>query len=123
VQEGPGDTQIAIRGLPPVAPSSVAAREYLYPTTEPHAFDAVHTYAVARQVLSMYQDMLGQPLPWRWQQRYDEAPLALYPRAGFGLNALYSLASGLVLFCLSQSHRVYVPFVGCGGARNRTRRP
>jgi hypothetical protein len=107
VQEGPGDTQIAIRGLPPVAPSSVAAREYLYPTTEPHAFDAVHTYAVARQVLSMYQDMLGQPLPWRWQQRDDEAPLALYPRAGFGLNALYSRSRRALYFFASPSRTVF----------------
>jgi hypothetical protein len=107
VQEGPRDAQIAIRGLPPVAPSSVAAREYVYETTEKHAFDAVHTYTVARQVLSLYEAMLGAPLAWRWQSRDQDAPLAIYPRAGFGLNALYSRSRRALYFLGSPSRDVF----------------
>jgi hypothetical protein len=55
----------------------------------------------------MYEDMLGQPWSWRWQSRDQDAPLAIYPRAGFGLNALYSRSRRALYFLGSPSREVF----------------
>jgi hypothetical protein len=67
-------------------------------------FDAVHTYAVVRQTLTMYQRALStagstMPLPWQWNSSVDTSPLQVHP---YGLpnvmNAYYSRAQACLKF-------------------------
>ncbi|MGL5942866.1 MAG: hypothetical protein ACRC2S_21375 [Waterburya sp.] len=59
VNEGPSDSQIVIRGLSPVTPD--LNQDFLIdPTSDEKAFDAVHTYTIVRQVLTMYQRVLDR---------------------------------------------------------------
>ncbi len=59
------------------------------PNTE--GFDAVHTFCVVRQTLSLFQRTLGgMPLPWQWNSGSDATPLSVFPHAGETANAFYS---------------------------------
>jgi hypothetical protein len=67
-------------------------------------FDAVHTFAVVRQTLTMYQRSLSSagaemPLPWQWNSSIDTAPLQVFP---YGLpnvmNAFYSRTQNCLKF-------------------------
>ncbi|MEH2253758.1 hypothetical protein [Nostoc sp.] len=53
VNDGPSDTQISIQGMAPVA-ADVNRDFLLNPDGNVEAFDAVHTYTIVRQVLTMY---------------------------------------------------------------------
>src|SRR3972149_4187038 len=80
VNPGPSDSQIAIKGLPTLYPDSNG--DFLFPTPEPRIvediynppevtveeqkFDAAHTYAVVRKVLTLYQRVLGREIKWAW---------------------------------------------------------
>jgi hypothetical protein len=88
VDDGPKDSQIAIKGLPPVVPD--VNRDFLINPSSEEAFDAVHTYAVVRQVLTMYQRVLGEKLNWQWNKDGNEEVLQVYPHAGVAENAFYS---------------------------------
>lgn len=88
VDDGPSDSQIAIKGFPPVVPD--VNRDFLINPSSEEAFDAVHTYAVVRQVLTMYQRVLGEKLNWQWNKDGNEEVLQVYPHAGVAKNAFYS---------------------------------
>src|SRR5258708_4224875 len=67
VLAGPKDSRIAITGLPPVSPNALGD---LIQTPGTDEFDSVHTFAVVRETLTMYQralNSLGSPsvLPWQ----------------------------------------------------------
>lgn len=89
VNEGPSDSQIVIRGLIPVTPD--LNRDFLIdPTSDEKAFDAVHTYTIVRQVLTMYQRVLDRKIPWQWNSSTNSDPIAVHPQAGRTANAFYS---------------------------------
>jgi hypothetical protein len=95
VLAGPRDGRIAsgAPGIPPVSPNVFG--DYIQsPGTD--AFDAVHTFAVVRQTLTMYQRALAvggtpTPLPWAWNGAGNTEPLAVFPHGLPGIiNAFYS---------------------------------
>ncbi len=103
VNPGPSDSQIAVKGLPNVYPDSNG--DFLLPTpdqlvvediynppkitVEEQKFDAAHSYAVARKVLTMYQRVLGWELKWAWNTGSNDEPLYIYPHADVGRTAYY----------------------------------
>jgi len=88
VQEGPKDSQIEIKGLPVVLPG--IAGDFLFEPSSEEAFDAVHTYTVVRQALTMYQRALNERLKWQWNTGGNSEPLSVFPHAGETANAFYS---------------------------------
>ena len=85
---GPTDARIAIDGIPPVIPN-VLGDLIAAPNTD--AFDAIHTFAVVRQVLTMFQHALfPTSVPWQWNNRGKTEPIRVFPRAGETMNAYYS---------------------------------
>jgi hypothetical protein len=95
VLAGPRDARIVSGqpGIEEVAPNAFGDFVGLPDTPQ---FDAVHTFAVVRQTLTMYQRALAasgsdSPLPWYWNSSVDTAPLEVFP---YGLpnvmNAFYS---------------------------------
>jgi hypothetical protein len=89
VNEGPSDAQIVIRGVAPVTPD--LNRDFLIdPASDEKSFDAVHTYTIVRQVLTMYQRVLDKKLQWQWNSNTNQNPIEVYPQAGRTANAYYS---------------------------------
>jgi hypothetical protein len=95
VLDGPRDARI-VPGDPGIAPVSPNAFGDFITMPDTPQFDAVHTFAVVRQTLTMYQRALSavgsaMPLPWQWNSSVDTAPIQVYP---YGLpnvmNAFYS---------------------------------
>jgi len=95
VLAGPRDARIASGspGIAPVAPNAFGDFVTAPGTAQ---FDAVHTFAVVRQTLTMYQRALATdgeetPLPWHWNAEDNLDPLQVFP---YGLpntmNAYYS---------------------------------
>jgi hypothetical protein len=63
----------------------------LYPGENPLEFDAVHTFTIVRQVLTMLRRALNrmnitQNFDWYW----GPDPIQVFPRAGLDANAYYS---------------------------------
>lgn len=91
VDDGPQDAEIETKGTPLVLANS--DRDFLFdPAENPTEFDAVHTFTVVRQVLTMYQRALkrndvGDAFTWQWG---SGKPIQVYPRAGIDANAYYS---------------------------------
>ena len=91
VDHGPQDADITIQGMPHVISNS--SKDFLFdPAENPMEFDAVHTFSVVRQVLTMYRRALNrngvtQNFDWQWG---SDAPMHVYPRAGLDTNAYYS---------------------------------
>jgi hypothetical protein len=103
VLDGPRDARLMYGepGIEPVSPNAFGDFVTMPDTAQ---FDAVHTYAVVRQTLTMYQRALADgsddtPLPWQWNSSEDLAPLAIFP---YGLpnvmNAFYSRAQCCLKF-------------------------
>ena len=103
VLAGPRDARVMFGqpGISPVSPNAFGDFVTMPGTPQ---FDAVHTYAVVRQTLTMYQRALAiagsdSPLPWQWNSSVDLAPLEIFP---YGLpnvmNAYYSRADGCLKF-------------------------
>jgi hypothetical protein len=103
VLAGPRDARIApgAPGIDPVEPNAFG--DFVTQPDTPQ-FDAVHTFAVVRQTLTMYQRALlaaglDMPLPWQWNTSMDTRPLAVYP---YGLpnvmNAFYSRTQACLKF-------------------------
>jgi hypothetical protein len=104
VLAGPRDARIAIAldaDLPAVEPNAFGDFVTMPDTPQ---FDAVHTYAVVRQTLTMYQRALStadaaMPLPWQWNSSVDTSPLQVHP---YGLpnvmNAYYSRTQSCLKF-------------------------
>lgn len=89
VNEGPSDSQIVIRGLSPVSPD--LNQDFLVdPASDEKAFDAVHTYTIVRQVLTMYQRVLDRKLQWQWNSNTNQDVISVHPHAGRAANAFYS---------------------------------
>jgi hypothetical protein len=87
---GPKDARIAIAGMPIVTPN-VFGDLLVDPTSSAEAFDAVHTFAIVRMTLTMYErGMGGATLPWQWNTGGNATPLSVFPRAGVTQNAFYS---------------------------------
>ncbi|MEW7850186.1 hypothetical protein AB2N08_15935 [Massilia aurea] len=103
VRAGPRDARIApgVPGIDPVEPNAFG--DFV---TEPDTpqFDAVHTFAVVRQTLTMYQRVLAaagvaMPLPWQWNSSSDTNPLRVYPHGLPNvMNAFYSRTQGCLKF-------------------------
>jgi hypothetical protein len=89
VKEGPSDSQIVISGLAPVTPD--LNQDFLIdPASDEKAFDAVHTYTIIRQVLTMYQRVLDRKISWQWNTGTNLEPISVHPQAGRTENAYYS---------------------------------
>jgi hypothetical protein len=88
---GPRDARIVngTPGLPPVSPNAFGD---LIQTPGTDAFDAVQTFAVARETLTMYQRARGgAPLPWQWNSPSNADPLSVFPHGlPDVMNAFYS---------------------------------
>ena len=90
VMNGPKDRDIVIKGVPEVFANE--NNDFLYdPEENPIEFDAVHTYTVVRQVLTMFRRALNrneitQNFDWQW----GSEPINVYPRAGMDPNAFYN---------------------------------
>jgi hypothetical protein len=103
VLAGPRDARIAIvdAGMAPVEPNAFGDFVTMPDTPQ---FDAVHTFAVVRQTLTMYQRALSaagaeMPLPWQWNSSTDTAPLQVYPNGLPNvMNAFYSRTQGCLKF-------------------------
>jgi hypothetical protein len=103
VLAGPRDARIALGdpGIPAVEPNAFGDFVAMPDTPQ---FDAVHTFTVVRQTLTMYQRALSaagaeMPLPWQWNSSTDTTPLQVVP---YGLpdtmNAYYSRTQACVKF-------------------------
>ena len=103
VLDGPRDARIAsgVPGIDQVSPNAFGDFVTLPGTDQ---FDAVHTFAVVRQTLTMYQRALaiggaGTPLPWCWNTAEDTAPLQVFPHGLPNvMNAFYSRALASLKF-------------------------
>lgn len=104
VYPGPADQQIEIVGLPAVFPDSrgdflfdcpvenIIDDIYNIPpvTLCEQQFDAAHTYAIIRKVVTMFERVLGTRLKWSWNKYLvNTEPLRVYPHANPGRNAYY----------------------------------
>jgi hypothetical protein len=86
---GPRDARIVVQGLPPVDANALG--DFIVSPADVNAFDAVHTFAVVRQTLTMYQrNRGGAPLPWQWNGPGNTDPISVFPHAGVTANAYYS---------------------------------
>ncbi|MEM8511274.1 hypothetical protein RCH14_000565 [Massilia sp. MP_M2] len=103
VLAGPRDARIApgVPGIDQVEPNAFG--DFVLQADTPQ-FDAVHTFAVVRQTLTMYQRVLAaagvaMPLPWQWNSSSDTSALRVFPH---GLpdvvNAFYSRTQGCLKF-------------------------
>lgn len=103
VLAGPRDARIVVGepGAPLVEPD--ARGDFQAPPDSP-AFDAVHTFAVVRQTLTMYERALhatghAGTLCWHWFDQDSERPLRLYPHGlPDVMNAFYSRTQGCLTF-------------------------
>ncbi len=92
---GPRDARIT-NGSPGITPVSPNAFGDFIQSPGTDAFDAVHTYAVVRQTLTMYQRALAiggsaAPLPWQWNSATNTDPLQVFPHGLPNVvNAFYS---------------------------------
>ena len=88
---GPKDARLVVQGIsPPVSPN-VLGDLIIDPVANPAAFDAVHTFAVVRQTLTMYERHLApKKVPWQWNTGTNVDPLNVFPHAGVTMNAFYS---------------------------------
>jgi hypothetical protein len=93
---GPSDSRIRIEGLPQVVPNTFGD---LIATPGTDAFDAIHTFAVVRQTLTMYQRARGGAvLPWQWNTAGNVDPLHVFPHAGVTMNAFYDRSAKALKF-------------------------
>jgi hypothetical protein len=87
VLAGPRESRIVTQGLPTVTPN-VFDDLIEIPGTD--AFDAVHTFAVVRETLTMYQRALSSNVLWEWNTGGNTDPVNVFPHAGVTMNAFYS---------------------------------
>lgn len=103
VLAGPRDARIA-PGEPGIAAVEPNAFGDFVTQPDTPGFDAVHTFAVVRQTLTMYQRALGaagaaMPLPWQWNSSVDTSPLRVFPHGlPDVMNAYYSRTQGCLKF-------------------------
>ncbi len=103
VLTGPKDARI-INGTPGIAPVSPNAFGDFIQTPGTDAFDAVHTFGVVRQTLTMYQraravGVTPAPLPWQWNSATNTDPLNAFPHGlPDTMNAFYSRSARALKF-------------------------
>jgi hypothetical protein len=103
VLAGPRDARIEVKdpGIPAVEPNAFGDFVTMPDTPQ---FDAVHTFAVVRQTLTMYQRALSSagaemPLPWQWNSSIDTSPLQIVPHGLPNvMNAFYSRSQSSLKF-------------------------
>ena len=101
VLPGPRDARIRMgAGTPVINPNNFGD---LIETPGSDAFDIVHTFAVVRETLTMYQRARNNgtspaPLPWEWNSATDTTPLSVFHKAGNTMNAFYSRAEKALKF-------------------------
>lgn len=101
--EGPRDARITF-GQPGIAPVSPNAFGDFIMQPDTDQFDAVHSFAVVRLTLTMYQRVLsradqGAPLPWAWNSGNNTAPLEVFPHGLPNvMNAYYSRSDRALKF-------------------------
>ena len=103
VLAGPRDARIA-PGEPGIA--AVEPNVFGDYVTQPDTpqFDAVHTFVVVRQTLTMYQRALAtagstMPFPWQWNSSTDTRPLLVFPHGLPNvMNAFYSRSQACLKF-------------------------
>lgn len=103
VLAGPRDARIA-PGEPGIAAVEPNASGDFVTQPDTPQFDAVHTFVVVRQTLTMYQRALAaagdaMPLPWQWNSSADTRPLLVYPHGLPNvMNAFYSRSQACLKF-------------------------
>jgi hypothetical protein len=103
VLDGPRDARI-VSGAPGIAAVSPNAFGDFVTMPDTPQFDAVHTFTVVRQTLTMYQRALAtggnaMPLPWQWNSSVDTAPLQVFPHGLPNvMNAFYSRSLACLKF-------------------------
>ena len=103
VLQGPRDARIA-SGAPGIAPVSPNAFGDFILSPNTDQFDAVHTFAIVRQTLTMYQRALASgdseaPLPWQWNSASNTQPLQVFPHGLPNvMNAYYSRSDQALKF-------------------------
>ena len=102
VSTGPCDARIkvSVGGMLPIVANAMGDFIETPLTAE---FDAVHTFAVVRATLTMYQRALttgGVPamVPWQWNTAADGSPVEIFPRHSNMQNAFYSRTGRLLAF-------------------------
>lgn len=102
VSSGPADARITvtITGMPPVTANAFGD---FIETPLTQQFDAVHTFAVVRETLTMYQRALAvnnvpAVVPWQWNTPNVPDPLQVFPRHSNMQNAFYSRNGRLLAF-------------------------
>jgi hypothetical protein len=94
---GPKDSRIKIDGLPTVAPNIFG--DLIVQPVDVDAFDAVHTFAIVRQTLTLFERTRGgTPLPWQWNGAGNSEPITVHPHAGITPNAFYSRSQKVLKF-------------------------
>ena len=92
---GPRDARITTRGTATVSPNAFGD---LIEPPGTDDFDTVHTFAVVRETLTMYQraravGSIPAQIPWEWNTPGpppDTDPLNVFAKAGETMNAFYS---------------------------------
>ncbi|MFA9215768.1 MAG: hypothetical protein ACEQSK_01560 [Sphingomonadaceae bacterium] len=103
ILQGPRDARIA-SGAPGIAPVSPNAFGDFILSPNTDQFDAVHTFAIVRQTLTMYQRALAAggteaPLPWQWNGASNTTPLQVFPHGLPNvMNAYYSRSDQALKF-------------------------
>jgi len=103
VLAGPRDARIA-PGEPGIAAVEPNAFGDFVTQPDTPQFDAVHTFVVVRQTLTMYQRALAaagaaMPLPWQWNSSSDTRPLLVFPHGLPNvMNAFYSRTQACLKF-------------------------
>ena len=96
ISPGPRDSRIQTEGLPQVVPNAFGD---VIVTPGTPAFDAVHTFAVVSETLTLYQRARGGTvLPWQWNTAGNTDPLHVFPHAGVTMNAFYSRSEKALKF-------------------------
>ena len=95
ILEGPRDARITF-GEPGIAQVSPNAFGDFIVSPNTDQFDAVHTFAIVRMTLTMFQralalDGTAAPLPWQWNSASNTDPLHVFPHGLPNvMNAYYS---------------------------------
>ena len=103
VLQGPRDARI-VNGAPGIAPVSPNAFGDFIAAPDTDQFDAVHSFTVVRQTLTMYQRALASggsaaPLPWQWNSASNTDQLKVFPHGLPNvMNAFYSRSDKSVKF-------------------------
>lgn len=103
ILQGPRDARITF-GEPGIAQVSPNAFGDFIVSPNTDQFDAVHTFAIVRMTLTMYQRALASngaasPLPWQWNSASNTAPLRVFPHGLPNvMNAYYSRSDKALKF-------------------------